>query len=106
MEPWIQILITITCSVMASSGFWALLQKKIDKKDVKTQMLIGLGHERIIHLGLCYIDRGWVTEAEYENLNDYLYKPYKNMGGNGTAQKIMQEVNNLQIRKTQFNKEA
>ena len=62
-------------------------------------MLIGLGHDRIIYLGLCYIERGWVTQDEYENLNDYLYDPYSQLGGNGSAKKIIEEVNKLPIRK-------
>ena len=76
--------------------------KNLEKKDVKTEMLIGLGHDRIIYLGLCYIERGWITRDEYENLNDYLYKPYAKMGANGSAKRIMQEVDKLPIRKTKY----
>ena len=100
MEPWIQMLITIVCSVIASSGFWAYLQKNLEKKDVKAEMLIGLGHDRIIYLGMCYIERGWITQDEYENLNDYLYKPYEKMGANGSAKRVMIEVDKLPIRKS------
>ena len=106
MEPWLQILITAIFSVLASSGFWAFMMKKSDKKDSEARMLMGLGHDRIIELGLGYIQRGWITEEEYENLNDYLYKPYEELGGNGSAKRVMQEVNKLPIRQLQFNKEA
>lgn len=99
MDEWIKMIITIVCSVIASSGFWAYLQKHLEKKDVKTEMLIGLGHDRIIDLGLCYIERGWVTQAEYENLKEYLFRPYEKMGANGSAKRIMQEVDKLEIRK-------
>ena len=93
MEPWIQTLITIIGSVIASSGFWACVQKLGEKKDVKTQMLIGLWHDRIVYLGMTYLERGdWITRDEYENLHDYLYKPYKALGGNGSAERIMQDV--------------
>jgi hypothetical protein len=103
MEQWIQMVITIVCSVIASSGFWAYLQKNLDKKDVKTKMLIGLAHDRIIYLGMCYVERGhWVTQDEYENLNDYLYKPYKEMGGNGSADRVMLAVNKLEIVKATY----
>ena len=50
MEPWLQMVVTIVCAVIASSGFWAFIQKKNDNKDVKSQMLIGLAHDRIIFL--------------------------------------------------------
>lgn len=65
------------------------MQNKLEKKDVKTEMLIGLAHDRIIYLGMQYIERGSITKDEYENLNDYLYKPYFKMGGNGAAKRVM-----------------
>lgn len=97
MDNLIQMLVTIACSVIASSGFWAYLQKRLEKQDVRTKTLIGLGHDRIVYLGLKYIERGWISQDEYENLNDYLFKPYKQMGGNGSAERIMNEVNKLPI---------
>ena len=100
MEPWQQIVLTVFTSVLASSGLWAFVTKTMDKKDAKTRVLIGLGHDRIVHLGLIYIERGYITRDEYENLNDYLFKPYQDLGGNGSAAKIMQEVARLPIRKS------
>ena len=104
MEPWLQMVVTIVCAVIASSGFWAFIQKKNDK-DVKSQMLIGLAHDRIIFLGMHYIERGWITQDEYENLYEYLYKPYEKLGGNGSAKRIMTEVNKLPIRKSTYQPE-
>lgn len=99
-HSWLELVITIICSVLASSGLWAYISKKTEQKDLKTEMLIGLGHDRIVHLGMVYIERGWITQDEYENLNDYLYKPYKKLGGNGSAEKVMQDVSKLPMRKT------
>jgi site-specific recombinase len=104
MESLVQILLTIFSSVLASSGLWAYLMKKNENKDVKTKMLIGLGHDRIMYLGMHYLERrdengeAYITRDEYENLNDYLYKPYKEIGGNGSAERIMKEVDKLPIR--------
>ena len=102
MELWIQTVITIICSVLASSGFWAYIMKRSENKDVKTEMLIGLGHDRIIFLGMTYIERGYITADEYENLYEYLYKPYRKMGGNGSAERIMNEVQKLHIRQSKY----
>lgn len=99
MEPWLQTLITVAGSIVASSGFWAYLQKRHDKKDAKTELLIGLAHDVIVSKGMMYIERGWVTHEEYENLHDYIYKPYIDNGGNGTAKRIMEEVGKLPMRK-------
>ncbi len=97
MDSWIQMALTVVCAVIASSGFWAYIQKRSEKKDVKTQMLVGLAHDRILFLGMSYIERGSITRDEYENLYEYLYRPYEKMGGNGSAKRVMQEVNKLPI---------
>lgn len=102
MEPRFQILLTIFSSVLASSGLWAYITKRLDKKDVKSEMLLGLGHDRIMYLGMSYIERGYITSDEYENLYEYLYKPYEKMGGNGSAERVMNEVNKLPIRKSKY----
>ncbi len=101
MESWVQIIITIACSVIASSGFWAYITRYADRKDIKTELLMGLAHDRIVYLGMAYIEKGYVTQDEYENL-EYLYKPYKKMGGNGSTERIMNEVNKLPIRKSKY----
>ena len=97
MNP-IEIIVTVICSVLASSGLWTYILQRREKTDLKTQMLIGLGHDRIMYLGMSYIQRGWITKDEYENLNDYLYKPYELMGGNGSAKRVMEEVRKLELR--------
>lgn len=75
--------------------------KKKDEKDLRlkqiSDMLLGLGHDRIVYLGGEYIERGCITQDEYKNLHDYLYEPYKALGGNGTAEKIMREVEELPL---------
>lgn len=96
-NPALQMAVTIVTSVLASSGFWAFLQKHFDKNDATKRLLIGIGHDRIMYLGLQYISRGSITADEYENLHDYLYLPYKENGGNGSAARIMNEVEKLPI---------
>lgn len=98
MDTLLQMIITVVCAMIASSGFWAFLQRISEKKDVKTKVLIGLAHDRIVYLGLSYIRRGSISQDEYENLHDYLYLPYKAMGGNGSAERVMKEVEKLEIK--------
>lgn len=95
---FLELALTVLASVLASSGFWAFIQSRRDKKDAKTQMILGLGHDRIVNQGMIYIKRGYITPDEYENLYDYLYKPYEKMGGNGSAKRIMEEVSHLPTR--------
>lgn len=95
MLPWIQMLVTAVISVLASSGFWAYFQSRHEDKSARTRLLVGLAHDRILQSGMYYVNRGYVTIDEYENLYEYLYKPYKELGGNGTAEKVMEELKAL-----------
>lgn len=100
MEPWMkEVLLPIVLAVLASNGLWALIGKRRDKNDVERNMLVGLAHDRIIHLGMVYVTRRYITQDEYENLNDYLYQPYEKMGGNGSAKRVMEEVRKLPIKR-------
>ena len=87
-----EIIIAVVASVMASSGFWALLQYYISKKDNSNKLLLGLAHDRIMFLGTFYLERGYMTPDEYENLMVYLYEPYIGCGGNGSVQHIVEKV--------------
>lgn len=92
---WIQMITAIVGSVLASSGLWALIMKRMDKKDAKTELLLGMAHDRIMFLGSSYLDRGYITKDEYENLHNYLYVPYAKAGGNGSASHMMSKVDKL-----------
>jgi hypothetical protein len=56
---------------------------------------MGIAYDKITSYGLAYLDRGWVTKDDYEELLKYYYEPYKALGGNGTAELIMQQVARL-----------
>ena len=106
MEPWMQMVVTVICAVLASGGLWSYLQSRRDKKDAKTKMILGLGHDRIITLSMQFIERGWISNDEYEDLIKYLYTPYKEMGGNGTVTKLMNEVKKLPIHYITYQQQA
>ncbi len=98
----IELIVTIVCSVMASSGFWAIVQHFINKNDSSSKLLLGLAHDRIMWLGKSYLKRGYITVEEYENIVTYLYEPYLERGGNGSAKMIMDQVLKLEIRSTEM----
>lgn len=95
MLPWVEIIITALVSVFASSGFWAYWSKKNVDKSCQTKLLRGLAHDRIIQSGRHYLERQWISDDEYENLYDYLYIPYKELGGNGSAQRVIELLKDL-----------
>ena len=93
------IIVTLVVAVFGSTGFWTWLQSRSKKKSAESRLLMGLAYSEIINRADACISRGWVEVDEYNELDRYLYRPYTEMGGNGTAQKLMNEVRNLPTRK-------
>ena len=101
MDLWVQILLTIIAGItgiVTSAGFWAFLQRKYTVRSQTDRLLLGLAYDKIITMGMAYIERGWITKDEYEDYRKYLYEPYKALGGNGVTERVVAEVSNLPLR--------
>lgn len=92
-----QIILTIVTSLLASSGLWAFLGSRLERNSAERELLIGIGHVELVFFGIQYIERGWITQDEYDTMQE-LYKPYVKLGGNGSGTKIMKEIEKLPIR--------
>lgn len=97
MSEWIKTAITILLAFVGSAGFWGFLEACRKKSDANTRLMVGLAHDRIVYLGMKYIERGYLSKDEYENICDYLYEPYSELGGNGSAKRVMEEVRKLPL---------
>ena len=97
-------IVVLLVAIFGAGGFWeiirliitALAKLLIGKKGktAEDRALLGLLHNEIYSLCKKYIKAGEITVEEFENLQ-YLYKPYHEMGGNGTAEKLMKEIHDL-----------
>lgn len=98
------IVLTIVLAVFASGGFWAFMQTwLLNRSKAKTseqKLLLGLAFIQIIAKCEHYLRRGWIDAEEYKELNHYLFEPYQLLGGNGTAQRLIDEVKKLPIKKS------
>ena len=92
-----QIILTIVTALLASSGLWAFLGKKLERNNSERELLVGIGHIELVFFGMQYIERAWITRDEYETMQG-LYEPYVKLGGNGSGTKIMKELEKLPIR--------
>lgn len=97
MDRYIELIITVMLAVLGSNGLWAYIQSRNTKRTAKDRMILGLGHAEIFRTAEKYIERDGITTDELEDLEKYLYKPYKTMGGNGTAETIVHKCHSLQI---------
>ena len=108
----LQAVVSVITAILASGGLWGYLSKKQDiryaelekkrkeeaeveeKNDVKTKLLVGLAHDRLVYLTKKYLEEGWINTEDYENLT-YMYEPYIKAGGNGTVKRNMEMVKEL-----------
>lgn len=102
MDPFKQTVIVTLITACSSSGITGFITFLINRHDKKKgsqakimNMLLGLGHDRIMTLGEKYEERGYITYEEFDDFNTYLYQPYKEMGGNGTGEEIYNRVRSL-----------
>lgn len=89
-------IITAIGGVFSANGLWAYLSAKGSKNNAFNNLLVGLAHSRICDLCEKYIVRGYITQDEYDDLN-HIFAPYEKAGGNGTAKKMVAEVEKLPI---------
>ena len=84
-----------------SGGFWVYLSGKYERRDQKRDayvaLIMGLAHDKIVYLGLKYIEKGWVNKDEYDDLIKYFWEPYSALGGNGSAERIVSIVKLLPL---------
>lgn len=89
----------IILAIFASTGFWACVQaiiiKRMDRRSAERAALLGLLHERLVDQCEVYLDKGYISEGQYRDLDEYIYTPYKNLGGNGTGEEYMKRVQAL-----------
>lgn len=102
MEIVKDLIMPLILALFAASGFWTLIlyliQRRDKNKDATTKLILGLGYRQITQMCIEYISRGSITKDEYEDLIKYLYTPYLQLGGDGTAEKLVDEVKKLPIK--------
>lgn len=107
MDQTSLVIVTAILSAVTSSGVMSLIVFLIGRHDKKkeaeavkdsaeSRMLLGLGHDKIIHLTDKCVRRGAITLKEKRNL-EFLYKPYAELGGNGDCKLGYEECQKLPV---------
>ena len=91
----VDIIVTLAVAVFGSTGFWTWVQSRGKRKSAESRLLMGIAYSEIIRRSEHYLHQGYISIDEYNELNRYLFEPYREMGGNGTAEKLMTEVRKL-----------
>lgn len=70
------------------------VQKQTEHNSVMEEGVKALLHNQIYNNAMSMLDKGECSVSEFENLEE-LFKPYEELGGNGTAHKLYEECKNL-----------
>ena len=92
-----EIIIAIITSIFASSGLWAFISAKSNKQSSLEEGVKALLHDRIYSECEKQLQQDFIRRDDYENLQ-YLYKPYRALGGNGTCERLMNEIDKIPIK--------
>lgn len=91
------IILPIVIAGLTSSGVWAFISQQLARNSASRDMLLAMAHDRVVSTASMYIRRGWISPDEYEDYVKYVYRPYKNLGGNGLAERLTSEVEKLPV---------
>lgn len=90
----------ILIAVFGGSGVWELIKFEVEKHKKKLsdeeKLMLGIAHDRIWSLGSQYLRRKGITKSELDNL-ERIAVPYLSSGGNGTGEKIWNDVKELEL---------
>lgn len=101
-DIFMDLILPILLAFIAASGFWTFIMYLITRKDTKknatTQLMLGLANREILRACFEYKERDYIYKDEYKDLMAYLWEPYHQLGGNGTVEKAISDVNKLELR--------
>ena len=89
-------MLTAVTTGLAGYLVW-LAQKTYTNKSASARALKALLRAEIRERHHHYVERGWITTHELDEFID-MYNAYKELGGNGTVEKMYQTVINLPIK--------
>lgn len=95
MPEWLSIVITATAAILASTGFWSYLEVKDTATSARVNLLKGIGYYALNQSALQKLEEGYITPEQYTEMYRYLYEPYIALGGNGSAERLMELVSRL-----------
>lgn len=81
-------------ALLGSSGIWMWIKTKSDRGISEDKLLLAVARTQLVEQGHEYLKRGYITMDEYEEYEDH-YKLYSDLGGNGLARRIFEQVDDL-----------
>lgn len=81
-------------TVLSGPGIWAWAKTRTVRNKSEDRLLIQVAKNQLVSQGREYLKRGYITMDEYEEY-EAEYQEYSNLGGNGLARRIFEQVDDL-----------
>lgn len=81
-------------TVLSGPGIWAWAKTRTQRNDSEDKLLLQVAKNQLVAQGREYLKRGYITMDEYEEYESE-YKVYTDLGGNGLARRIFEQVDEL-----------
>lgn len=91
----VTVIVPIVVAIITSGGVWGFLERKNARKKNTELLIMGLARSTIIKECEYYIHKECISSQEYDDIILYLYDPYTQLGGNGLAKRLVNEISNL-----------
>ena len=84
----------VITTVLSCPGIWAWVKTRTQRNDSEDKLLLQVAKTQLVAQGREYLKRGYITMDEYEEY-EAEYQVYSNLGGNGLARRIFEQVDDL-----------
>ena len=81
-------------TLLSGPGIWAWLKTRTTRNQSEGRLLLHVAKTQLVSQGRKYLKRGYITMDEYEEY-EAEYQVYSNLGGNGLARRIFEQVDDL-----------
>lgn len=81
-------------TVLSGPGIWAWAKTRTQRNASEDKLLLQVAKNQLVSQGREYLKRGYITMDEYEEYESE-YQVYSNLGGNGLARRIFEQVDEL-----------
>ena len=81
-------------TVLSGPGIWAWAKTRTQRNASEDKLLLQVAKNQLVTQGRKYLNRGYITMDEYEEYESE-YQVYSNLGGNGLARRIFEQVDDL-----------
>ena len=106
-------IVTLVVGIFGSTGYWSWKATKREKNsevykriteiednvneymDMMKKSIMGIEYLNVVKHCEGWIERGWVDQDDLRDLQHYIYDPYRQKGGNGTAERIFNQAARL-----------